>query len=77
MMNELGYCSGIEIIRAIYPAETKREPPPTLFDYMPSDALLNCTSLDVGPFRKSAECGDRSRKETLVEYGFRLPSRLG
>ncbi len=77
MMNELGYCSGIENYSRYLSGRNEGEPPPTLFDYMPSDALLiidesHVTVPQIGGMYR----GDRSRKETLVEYGFRLPSAL-
>ncbi|MDG6262458.1 excinuclease ABC subunit UvrB [Glaesserella parasuis] len=77
MMNELGYCSGIENYSRYLSGRKEGEPPPTLFDYMPSDGLLIIDESHVtvpqigGMFR-----GDRARKETLVQYGFRLPSAL-
>ncbi len=77
MMNELGYCSGIENYSRYLSGRNPGEPPPTLFDYFPADGLLvidesHVTVSQVGAMYK----GDRSRKETLVEYGFRLPSAL-
>ncbi|MDH5546693.1 MAG: excinuclease ABC subunit UvrB [Gammaproteobacteria bacterium] len=77
MMQELGYCSGIENYSRYLSGRNPGEPPPTLMDYIPSDALLfidesHVTVPQVGGMYK----GDRSRKETLVEYGFRLPSAL-
>jgi excinuclease ABC subunit B len=77
MMNELGYCSGIENYSRYLSGRGEGEPPPTLFDYLPSDGLLivdesHVTIPQIGGMYK----GDRSRKETLVEYGFRLPSAL-
>ncbi|KYK84251.1 excinuclease ABC subunit B, partial [Aggregatibacter actinomycetemcomitans serotype d str. SA508] len=77
MMNELGYCSGIENYSRYLSDRNEGEPPPTLFDYMPSDAILiidesHVTVPQIGGMYR----GDRSRKETLVEYGFRLPSAL-
>ncbi|MET0028213.1 MAG: excinuclease ABC subunit UvrB [Candidatus Thiodiazotropha sp.] len=77
MINELGYCSGIENYSRYLSGRKAGEPPPTLFDYLPQGALLVIDESHVtvpqlgGMFR-----GDRSRKETLVEYGFRLPSAL-
>lgn len=76
MMNELGYCSGIENYSRYLSGRNEGEPP-TLFDYMPSDAILiidesHVTVPQIGGMYR----GDRSRKETLVEYGFRLPSAL-
>ena len=77
MMNELGYCSGIENYSRDLSGRGEGEPPPTLFDYLPADGLLvvdesHVTIPQIGGMYK----GDRSRKETLVEYGFRLPSAL-
>ena len=77
MMNELGYCSGIENYSRYLSGRAPGEGPPTLFDYLPEDALLivdesHVTIPQLGGMYK----GDRSRKETLVEYGFRLPSAL-
>ncbi|OOE94907.1 excinuclease ABC subunit B [Salinivibrio sp. MA351] len=77
MMNELGYCSGIENYSRYLSGRTQGEPPPTLFDYLPADGLLiidesHVTVSQIGAMYK----GDRSRKETLVDYGFRLPSAL-
>ncbi|UBX47949.1 excinuclease ABC subunit B [Providencia alcalifaciens] len=77
MMNELGYCSGIENYSRYLSGRAPGEPPPTLFDYLPADGLLvvdesHVTIPQIGAMYK----GDRSRKETLVEYGFRLPSAL-
>jgi excinuclease ABC subunit B len=77
MMNELGYCSGIENYSRYLSGRGEGEPPPTLFDYLPADGLLvvdesHVTIPQIGGMYK----GDRSRKETLVEYGFRLPSAL-
>ena len=77
MMQELGYCNGIENYSRYLSGRTPGEPPPTLFDYLPANALLvidesNVTVSQIGAMYK----GDRSRKETLVQYGFRLPSAL-
>ena len=77
MIHELGYCSGIENYSRYLSGRAPGEPPPTLFDYLPKDALLvidesHVTVPQIGGMYK----GDRSRKETLVEYGFRLPSAL-
>ena len=77
MMNELGYCSGIENYSRYLSGRGPGEAPPTLFDYLPADGLLivdesHVTIPQIGGMYK----GDRSRKETLVEYGFRLPSAL-
>lgn len=77
MIQELGYCSGIENYSRYLSGREAGEAPPTLFDYLPSDGLLiidesHVTVPQIGAMYK----GDRSRKETLVEYGFRLPSAL-
>ncbi|MGP7734094.1 excinuclease ABC subunit UvrB [Oceanimonas smirnovii] len=77
MIQELGYCSGIENYSRYLSGRAEGEPPPTLFDYLPDDGLLiidesHVTVPQIGGMYK----GDRSRKETLVEYGFRLPSAL-
>ncbi len=77
MMNEVGYCAGIENYSRYLSGRGAGEPPPCLFDYLPPDALLvvdesHVTVPQLGAMYK----GDRSRKETLVEYGFRLPSAL-
>ena len=77
MMNEVGYCVGIENYSRYLSGRMAGEPPPCLFDYLPKDALLvidesHQTIPQLGAMYK----GDRSRKETLVEYGFRLPSAL-
>ncbi|WP_414041397.1 excinuclease ABC subunit UvrB [Acidithiobacillus sp. M4-SHS-6] len=77
MMAELGYCSGIENYSRYLSGRAPGQPPPTLMDYLPANALLfidesHVTVPQFGGMYK----GDRSRKETLVEYGFRLPSAL-
>ncbi len=77
MMSEIGYCQGVENYSRHLTGRAPGEPPPTLFDYLPPDALLvvdesHVTIPQLGGMYK----GDRSRKETLVEYGFRLPSAL-
>ncbi len=77
MMQEVGYCAGIENYSRYLSGREPGEPPPTLFDYLPNNALLvidesHQTIPQLGAMYK----GDRSRKETLVEYGFRLPSAL-
>lgn len=77
MMLELGYCSGIENYSRYLSGRAPGEPPPTLMDYLPDDALLiidesHVTVSQIGAMYK----GDRSRKENLVNYGFRLPSAL-
>lgn len=77
MMQELGYCTGIENYSRYLSGRPAGEPPPTLFDYLPADALLVIDESHVGvPQIGGMYRGDRSRKETLVEYGFRLPSAL-
>ena len=77
MMAEVGYCNGIENYSRHLTGSAPGEPPPTLFDYLPADALLvvdesHVTVPQIGAMYK----GDRARKETLVEFGFRLPSAL-
>ncbi|MBK1726872.1 excinuclease ABC subunit UvrB [Halorhodospira neutriphila] len=77
MMLELGYCNGIENYSRYLSGRAPGEPPPTLLDYIPPEALLfidesHVTVPQIGGMYK----GDRSRKQTLVEYGFRLPSAL-
>ncbi|WP_110667415.1 excinuclease ABC subunit UvrB [Salinicola halophilus] len=77
MMLELGYCNGIENYSRYLSGRDPGQAPPTFFDYLPDDALLfidesHVSVSQVGGMYK----GDRSRKETLVEYGFRLPSAL-
>ncbi len=77
MMQELGYCNGIENYSRYLSGRGPGEPPPCLFDYVPDDAILfidesHVTVSQVGGMYR----GDRARKETLVEYGFRLPSAL-
>ncbi|WP_425641455.1 excinuclease ABC subunit UvrB [Marinomonas gallaica] len=77
MMQELGYCSGVENYSRYLSGRPEGSPPPTLFDYLPDNALLiidesHVTVPQIGAMYK----GDRSRKENLVEYGFRLPSAL-
>lgn len=77
MMNELGYCSGVENYSRYLSGRKEGEPPPTLFDYIPADGLLIIDESHVSvPQIGGMYRGDRSRKETLVEYGFRLPSAL-
>ncbi len=77
MMQELGYCNGIENYSRYLSGRPPGEAPPTLFDYLPDDALLVIDESHVGiPQIGAMYKGDRSRKETLVEYGFRLPSAL-
>ncbi len=77
MLQQLGYCSGIENYSRFLSGRQPGEPPPTLFDYVPADALLfidesHVTLPQLGAMYK----GDRSRKENLVNYGFRLPSAM-
>ena len=77
MILEVGYCSGIENYSRFLSGRAAGESPPTMFDYLPADALViidesHVTVPQIGAMYK----GDRSRKETLVEYGFRLPSAL-
>jgi excinuclease ABC subunit B len=77
MIRELGYCTGIENYSRYLSGRAPGEPPPTLFEYLPDNALVivdesHATIPQIGAMYK----GDRSRKETLVEYGFRLPSAL-
>ena len=77
MIQQLGYCNGIENYSRHLSGRPAGEAPPTLFDYIPPDALLfidesHVTVPQVGAMYK----GDRSRKETLVNYGFRLPSAM-
>lgn len=77
MIRELGFCTGIENYSRYLSGRAPGEPPPTLFEYLPDNALVivdesHATIPQIGAMYK----GDRSRKETLVEYGFRLPSAL-
>ncbi|MCY0965806.1 excinuclease ABC subunit UvrB [Parathalassolituus penaei] len=77
MMQELGYCSGIENYSRYLSGRAEGDAPPTLFDYIPKDALVfvdesHVTIPQIGGMYR----GDRSRKETLVQFGFRLPSAL-
>jgi len=77
MLNELGFCKGIENYSRHLSGKKPGEPPPTLLDYLPSNALMiidesHVTVPQIGGMYK----GDRSRKENLVNYGFRLPSAL-
>ena len=77
MMTEIGHCKGIENYSRFLSGRRAGEPPPTLFDYLPADALLFIDESHVTvPQLGGMYRGDRSRKETLVEYGFRLPSAL-
>ena len=77
MMRELGYCQGIENYSRYLSGRQSGEPPPCLFDFVPKNAIVfidesHVTIPQIGAMYK----GDRSRKETLVEYGFRLPSTV-
>jgi excinuclease ABC subunit B len=77
MMREIGYCHGIENYSRHLTGRAAGEPPPTLFDYLPDDALLIVDeSHQTVPQIRGMYFGDRSRKEVLVSYGFRLPSAL-
>ena len=77
MMLELGYCNGIENYSRYLSGREPGQAPPTFFDYLPDDALLFIDESHVSvPQVGGMYRGDRSRKETLVEYGFRLPSAL-
>lgn len=77
LMKELGYCQGIENYSRYLSGRAPGEPPPTLFDYLPQNSLLIIDESHVTiPQLHGMYRGDRSRKETLVEYGFRLPSAL-
>jgi excinuclease ABC subunit B len=77
MIKELGYCNGIENYSRHLSGRAAGEPPPTLIDYLPSDFLLVIDESHVTlPQVRGMYHGDRSRKEVLVEYGFRLPSAL-
>ena len=77
MMREIGYCAGIENYSRHLSGRVPGEPPPTLLDYFPSDYLtIVDESHQTVPQLRAMYHGDRSRKETLVEYGFRLPSAL-
>jgi excinuclease ABC subunit B len=77
MMRELGYCNGIENYSRYLSGRKPGEPPPTLIDYLPKNALLVIDESHVTvPQLGGMYRGDRARKETLVQYGFRLPSAL-
>ena len=77
MINEIGYCSGIENYSRYLSGRNPGEPPPTLIDYLPEDAMLIIDESHVTvPQLGGMYRGDRARKENLVEYGFRLPSAL-
>jgi len=77
MIQELGYCNGIENYSRHLTGRTQGEPPPTLLDYFPDDFLMFIDESHIAiPQLRGMYKGDRSRKKTLVEYGFRLPSAL-
>ncbi|MBF0190574.1 MAG: excinuclease ABC subunit UvrB [Magnetococcales bacterium] len=77
MMREVGYCTGIENYSRYLTGRAPGEPPPTLLEYLPQDAVLFVDESHVTiPQVRGMSRGDRSRKETLVEFGFRLPSAL-
>ncbi len=77
MIAELGYCNGIENYSRYLSGRKSGQPPPTLYDYLPANALLIADESHVSiPQLGAMYKGDRSRKETLVQYGFRLPSAL-
>lgn len=77
MIAELGYCTGIENYSRYLSGRSPGQPPPTLYDYLPSNALIIADESHVSiPQLGAMYKGDRSRKETLVQYGFRLPSAL-
>ena len=77
MMQELGYCHGIENYARHFTGRNPGEPPPTLLDYFPEDFLIFLDESHIGiPQLRGMYRGDRARKETLVSYGFRLPSAL-
>ena len=77
MMHELGYCNGIENYSRYLSGRAPGQPPPTLMDYLPANTLLFVDESHATiPQTRAMYLGDRSRKENLVEYGFRLPSAL-
>ena len=77
MIREIGYCQGIENYSRYLSGRESGQPPPTLYDYLPANALVVADESHVSiPQLGAMYKGDRSRKETLVEYGFRLPSAL-
>jgi excinuclease ABC subunit B len=77
MMKEMGYCHGVENYSRHLSGRLPGEPPPTLLDYLPQDALMFIDeSHQTIPQLRGMYAGDRSRKSTLVDYGFRLPSAL-
>ena len=77
MIREIGYCHGIENYSRHLTGRAAGEPPPTLLDYLPKDAVIVVDeSHQTVPQVRGMHAGDRSRKEVLVSYGFRLPSAL-
>ena len=77
MLKELGFCSGIENYSRFLSDRQPGEPPPTLYEYLPQDALVFIDESHVSlPQLGGMYRGDRSRKQTLVDYGFRLPVAL-
>jgi excinuclease ABC subunit B len=77
MMREMGYCSGIENYSRYLSGRNPGDPPPCLLDYMPDDGLVIIDESHVGvPQLGGMYRGDQSRKQTLVDYGFRLPSAM-
>ena len=77
MMQELGYCNGIENYSRHFTGRKQGEPPPTLLEYFPDDFLVCIDESHIAiPQLRAMYAGDRSRKETLIKYGFRLPSAL-
>ena len=77
MLEQLGFCKGIENYSRYLSGRQAGEPPPTLIDYLPTDALMFIDESHVSiPQVGAMYKGDRSRKENLVNYGFRLPSAL-
>jgi excinuclease ABC subunit B len=77
MMQELGYCTGIENYSRHFTGRAPGEPPPTLLDYFPDDYLIFVDECHISiPQLNAMYKGDKSRKQTLVEFGFRLPSAL-
>jgi len=77
MMQELGYCNGIENYSRHFTGRKQGEPPPTLLEYFPDDFLVCIDESHIAvPQLRAMYAGDRSRKKTLIEYGFRLPSAL-
>lgn len=77
MMQELGYCNGVENYSRHFTGKKQGEPPPTLLDYFPDDFLVCIDESHIaGSQLRAMYAGDKSRKETLIKYGFRLPSAL-